>query len=100
LPAEHEACRACGAPSPAGQYGGLCDACLAEFGRPFFRGPRALTVMAAGAPLGVAMLVYLEVESGWAIVGVALGAALLVFVGGILIELWRLNRLIARHARR
>ena len=55
--------------------------------------------MAGSAPLGAAVLIYFEVGDVWALIGAALGAAALVFVGGILVELWRLNRLIARHAR-
>jgi hypothetical protein len=93
-----EACRACDAPPPLGQYG-LCAACLAELGRPIFRGPNALIAMATAGPLGIAVLLYLELDQGWALVGGAVGAMVLVFVGGIVCELWRLNRLISRHAR-
>ena len=56
--------------------------------------------MAAGAPLGAAVLVYLGVDDGWALLGAGVAAVVLVFVGGIAVELWRLNRLMARHARR
>ena len=98
MPATPHACRACAAPPPLGDYG-LCPTCLTDYGAPLFKGPRALIVMVVSFLLGAAVLVYLEVEGLWVFVGAALASAGLVFFGGILVELVRMNRLIARRGR-